>query len=266
MKKILILSLCSFQCVFGNLEHYFSYIKQLGQSVGNCHEGEIEVVLDPVEISRIQDIQEQRLLKKGFSEANAKEFTRIGVVSEDQYWIWLRDAVYFPDGVTGTYDRLLCKSKIAGGLFGVAVLPVLPSGQIVLILTHRHATRSWELELPRGGVEPGETSEEGAFRELKEETGFIASSLIYLGEMANDTGVLSSVVPVYLGKISSQGNSDFEESEAIAALISFTKEELKAGLIQGSLEVTLQGKKMRVPLRDAYLTFALLQAECRKLL
>ena len=117
-------------------------------------------------------MQEKRLLQKGYSEAEATEFSRIGVVREDQYWVWIRDAVYFPKGVPGTYDRLVWKNELNGGAPGVAVLPVLPSGKIVLNLNYRHATRSWELELPRGKREQGETLEEAALREVKEETGF----------------------------------------------------------------------------------------------
>jgi ADP-ribose pyrophosphatase len=239
---------------------------QLAQSNGNCQEGEIEVVVDPAEIAKIEKVQENRLLKKGFSKADALEFSRVGIVREDQYWIWLRDAVYFPNKIPGTYDRLLWKSELKNRFAGVAVLPVLPSGQIVLNLNYRHATRSWELELPRGGINAKETIEEAAMREVKEETGLVASSLVFLGEMAPDTGVLSSVTPVFMGKISAQEESQPEYSEAIAGIISFTKEELKEGFIKGFLEVSIQGKKRQVPMRDCFLTFALFQAELRKML
>lgn len=267
MKKLIALGFFCFSCIYGNqqLESYFSYIKQLNQSNGNYREGEIEIVTDPTEISQIQKIQENRLLKKGFSEEKAREFSRIGVVNEDQYWIWLRDAVYFPQGVPGTYDRLVWKNELQEKLAGVAVLPVLPSNRIVLILNYRHATRSWELELPRGRVDSKESLEAAAFRELKEETGLIASSMSFLGEMTPDTGVLSSVIPVFLGKISGQEASSIEYSEAIADVISFTKEELKKGLIKGFLEVTIQGAKKQIPIRDPFLTFALFQAESREL-
>lgn len=268
MKKFCVLGLLYFQCICANqpLEEYFYYLKELDQPNGNHREGEIEIVTDPAEISQIQEAQEKRLLNKGFSREKAAEFSRIGIVNEDQYWIWLRDAVYFPQKIPGTYDRLLWRSELKGKFPGVAVLPILPSGRIVLILNYRHATRSWELELPRGGMNPEETLEEGALRELKEETGLVASSMTFLGEIATDTGVHSSVIPVFIGKISAQEESNREYSEAIADVISFTKEELKEGLVRGFIEISIEGTKKQIPVRDAFLTFALLQAECRQLL
>ncbi len=268
MKNFLFLSMFCFQCIYGNQppEEYFSYLKYLGQSNGNYRDGEIEIVTDPAEISQIQKIQEKRLLEKGFSADKAAEFSRIGIVNEDQYWIWLRDAVYFPQRVPGTYDRLLWRGELKTKFIGVAILPVLPSGKIALILNYRHATRSWELEIPRGQRELKETLEEAAFRELKEESGLVASSVVFLGEMATDTGVLSSVVPVFIGQISVQEQANPEYSEAIAGVISFTKDELKEGLARGFLEVSIQGIKKQIPVRDGFLTFALFQAEYRKLL
>lgn len=268
MKKLFILVLLSFQCAYGNesLEKYFSYLNQLDCPNGNYRDGEIEIAIDPTEIARIQKVQENRLLKKGFSSADAAEYSRIGIISEDQYWIWLRDAVFFPNGVPGTYDRLLWKYELTYKLAGIAVLPMLPSGQLGLVLNYRHATRSWELELPRGARNPQETIEEAAFRNTKEETGCTVSSITFLGEIALDSGVLSSIRPVFIAKIDSQGNADIEYSEAIAGVLFFTKEELKEGLVKGFLEITVEGKKKQVFLRDAFLTFALFQAECRKLL
>ena len=268
MKKLLSLSLFYLQCIYGNqsLEDYFSYVKQLAQSSGNYQEGEIEIVMDPVEILKIQKIQENHLLQKGFSKEEARAFSQVGLLCEDQYLICLRDAVYFPQKIPGTYDRIIWKNELKEGLSGIAVLPVLSSGRIALIVNYRHATRSWELELPRGGVELQETAKEAALRELKEETGLVASSLHFLGQVAPDNGLLSSIMPIFLAKISHQEEFQTEYREAIAQVISFTKDELKNGLIQGFLEVSMEGKKKYIPLRDLFLTFALLQAELRKLL
>jgi ADP-ribose pyrophosphatase len=265
MKKLFFLALFSSLSLCASLDQYFSYLQQLKQPNGDFREGEIEIIIDPAQITHVQKLQENRLLKKGFSTADAAEFSRVGVVNEDQYWIWLRDAVYFPKGVAGTYDRLLWKNTLGGKRAGIAILPVLSSGEVILVLNYRHATRSWELELPRGILEPGETQEEGAQRELKEETGLVASCLNFLGEVATDTGVHSSVVPVFLGQIAVEETSNPEYSEAIAGMVRFTKKELHEGLTRGFLEVSVNGKKKPVPLRDAFLTFALLQAQVRGL-
>ena len=101
MKKLLSLSLFYLQCIYGNqsLEDYFSYVKQLAQSSGNYQEGEIEIVMDPVEILKIQKIQENHLLQKGFSKEEARAFSQVGLLCEDQYLICLRDAVYFPQKI-----------------------------------------------------------------------------------------------------------------------------------------------------------------------
>src|SRR5579862_9746591 len=114
MKRIFVLGLFCIQslCADTSLDRYFSCMQQLAQPNGNFREGEIEVIINSEEISQVQKIQENRLLKKGFSATDAAEFSRIGIVNEDQYWIWLRDAVYFPKGVPGTYDRLLWKSEL----------------------------------------------------------------------------------------------------------------------------------------------------------
>jgi ADP-ribose pyrophosphatase len=269
MKRcFVIFALVLTQVLFANQEtlareHYFSYLRQLSQSEGNFQKGEIQIVLDAKEIAKVEALQKNRLQQKGLSQAEAEQFSRTGVVCEDQYLMLIRDAVYFPKGIPGTYDRIIWKTALEGSYTGVAVMPVLANGRIVLNLNYRHATRSWELELPRGGILTNETKEAAALREVKEETGCIASAVTYLGEMAPDTGILSAIIPVFMGKVKQQETSSPEYSEAIGDVIAFTKDELKKGILQGFLEVSLHGEKKCVPLRDPFLTFALFQAELR---
>ena len=59
----------------------------------------------------------------------------------------------------------------------VAVLPVLPNGDLVLVRQYRHAVGRMLLEVPAGTREPGEPPEETARRELAEETGYRAGRL-----------------------------------------------------------------------------------------
>ena len=61
------------------------------------------------------------------------------------------------------------------------VVPVLDDDRLVFIWNYRHPIQGWELELPAGLVDDGESPEAGARRELKEETGYSARSWKLLG-------------------------------------------------------------------------------------
>ena len=237
------------------LDLYKKYPKILGPT-GSFQQGEIEVVLDLPKIVQIQEESYQRLLKKGISPQDAKTWTTIGIIAEDEYWIWIRDAVIFPSRSGGTYDRLLWKSSFEGHP-GVAILAVLPNKKIVLNLNFRHATRSWELELPRERRLKSETSEAAALRGLHEETGYVMSKATYLGEMAVDSGVLNSLVPIFSGFVNERELQDADYSEAIEDILSFDIEQIKAGYLSGYIEVIVKGKTVKAFCRDPFLSFAL---------
>lgn len=137
-------------------------------------------------------------------------------------------------------------------------------GKIVLNRNFRHATRSWEYELPRGARNANETTEEAAIREVKEETGMVIQDLQLLGNIAPDSGVLNTVEPVFLAKVTHQGKSEREDSEAIAEIEAFSVAELKKGFMDGYLIATIDNQKHRIPLRDPFLAYALLLAEIKQ--
>lgn len=63
----------------------------------------------------------------------------------------------------------------------VNVIPVTPAREVVFVRQWRHGIQEISLEIPGGVVEKGDTLEEAARRELIEETGYEAESLICLG-------------------------------------------------------------------------------------
>jgi len=66
--------------------------------------------------------------------------------------------------------------------------------------------------------------------------------------------------------VSDQIESNQASSEAILGLISLSKQEIKEAFVRGFIEIKMNGEIKRVPFRDSFLAFALLQAEARGLL
>jgi ADP-ribose pyrophosphatase len=247
----LFVSPCYAQSEDTHIADYLQLLSQYPQTlgpIGNASQQEIEIVQDPSLIQQIEKTTGRR----------------IGILHKDTYWLLLNDPVKFPNGKTGTYGRILwCKSL--QGIAGVAVMPILPNGKIVLNRNYRHATRSWEYELPRGVVNPNESPTEAAHRETQEETGMTLKELHLLGYMAPDTGLTNTVVPLFMATVKEQAQPQPEDSEAIAAVEAFTLQELKQGFLQGYLTITLNNQIHHIPLRDPFLTFALFQMENHQL-
>lgn len=250
------------------LEPYIQLIKnkpEIFGPLGKWQQGEIEIVLDVDKIKKAEHQARLRLIAKGFSESEASSWSRVGIVAEDNYWMWIRDAVTFPSGVNGTYDRLLWKSGLDGPT-GAFAFPVLATKKIVVNVNYRHATRSWEIELPRGQRNPGESPERSATRELKEETGYMPSKSILLGTIAPDSGTVATQAPIFYMEVSHSGGASRDYSEAIAQNPSFSKEELKQGFSRGYIEILIKGALVKVNCRDASLAYAILIAEEKGLL
>jgi ADP-ribose pyrophosphatase len=72
----------------------------------------------------------------------------------------------------------------------VVVVPVLDDGRLVLERIYRHPYRSFLLEFPAGGIEPGEDPIDCAKRELGEETGYRAARAATLGVFEAMPGLL----------------------------------------------------------------------------
>lgn len=98
-------------------------------------------------------------------------------------WIRVReDAVLRPDGSPGVYGVVEVRSP------AVFVVPVTAAEEVVLIEVDRYAIGGLSLEVPAGGTDGDETLA-AAGRELREETGLAAESLVDLGPVYSLNGV-----------------------------------------------------------------------------
>ncbi len=229
---------------------------------GSHEKGEIEIAFSPYEIEEIEEITMERLLKKDVPLPLAKAWSKVGIIAEDQHFYWIRDGVIFPSGAKGTYDRIVWKSGIDGAP-GIAILPYLPDRKIIVNVNYRHATRSWEIELPRGARNEDETLRTAAARELKEETGYQLDDTLLLGTLAVDSGILSSLIPIFACKAHERGESDQDFSEAIHKNLILSMNEIEEALLQGFLNTTIDDKTVRAYVRDPFLAYALLHMKLR---
>ena len=115
--------------------------------------GGIEILTDPGDIALARAAARTMAQPQELDVSD----TRAGLLAMDPYMTVVRDAVRFPDGSLGLYNRIVETSP-------VAVLPLLDNLP-VLIRVFRHGLRDWSL-VSRGGTEAGEWPEAAARREV----------------------------------------------------------------------------------------------------
>ncbi len=96
----------------------------------------------------------------------------------------------------------------------VVILPIV-HGEVILERQYRPAIDEWILELPAGTLESGETPEACARRELLEETGYFADTLVHLGSFYASPGYSDELLHAFLAENPVYRGRAPEEYEAI---------------------------------------------------
>lgn len=181
------------------------------------------VLLDEVDIKQAEANMAQWLKAQGLP----VEWAQVGIAFQDQYGMILRDAVRFPNGLLGTYIRM-----VNDGTPGVIVMPIYQR-HILLIRHFRHATRTWHLEIPRGFGKQGFSSEENARREIEEEISANISLLVLLGKIYPDAGASAEYNNFFYAEIESYG--EVETNEAITELLPVSIAEFEQMILKNEI-------------------------------
>ena len=116
--------------------------------------------------------------------------------------------VYFDDVADGhghrVPDFLAVEPRIVDpdGVTGIAILPVR-DGAVGLMRMFRHPYGGHAWEIPMGFIDAGESPEQAAVRELREETGLVAASesVVPLGMMSPVPSIVRARIRLYFAKV-----------------------------------------------------------------
>lgn len=95
------------------------------------------------------------------------------------------------------------------------IVPVFGDGTIALVRQYRHAADSYQLELPAGCIEPGETFQQAAARELEEEIGYVAGKIEKLTEFYVSPGFLTEKMHVFLATNLTKTTQSLDDDEIV---------------------------------------------------
>lgn len=98
---------------------------------------------------------------------------------------------------------------------GVGVVAIDNDNKIYLVRQYRNPFEDFILEIPAGKAEPGESAQETAKRELREETGYSAENMMYLGNILVSPGFCNEKVHIFLAQGLTKGQCDFDDDEYV---------------------------------------------------
>lgn len=118
----------------------------------------------------------------------------------------------FSNGQVRDYERLL------GSHAAVIIVPIIdgPNGkEVVLVREYGAGLDRYELALPKGKVDKGETFEQAANRELQEEAGFAAAKLTKLKCMSQSPSYMQHKTQIVLAEQLTPRSLEGDEPEAM---------------------------------------------------
>jgi len=158
---------------------------------------------------------------------------RSEIISEHKIFRLRRDALV-PPGASESFDFHVIECGD-----WVNVIPTTDDGRIVMVDQYRAGVERRGIEIPGGLIDPGETPEAAAHRELREETGHSCEELISLGSIAPNPAMQSNLCHCFWARGCKQAfDLDLDDAEDITVQL-VSEDEVMKQLADGTIEHAL---------------------------
>jgi ADP-ribose pyrophosphatase len=127
------------------------------------------------------------------------------------------DTVEFPDGSVGELEMV--RHPGASAVLPFLSEPRSEDPQILLIKQYRYAADAFVLEVPAGRLEPGESPEDCAHRELQEETGCTAERVVRLTTVYTTPGFTDEKIHLFMATGLTRGEANREADEFVENVV-----------------------------------------------
>jgi ADP-ribose pyrophosphatase len=115
-------------------------------------------------------------------------------------------------------DKKYSKREIVEHSGAAAVVPLTIDGHVILVKQFRKPVEEIIYEIPAGRLEPKESAERCALRELAEETGYTVGSLEKLASFYTSPGFSDEIIHIYLASDLTEGNAQPDEDEYLEVI------------------------------------------------
>lgn len=136
--------------------------------------------------------------------------------------------VEFPDGEVR-------RREVVRHVGAVGVVPITDDGEVLLLRQYRQPVGGFILEIPAGIPEEGESPEECARRELREETGAETTFLRKLGEFYTTPGYSDELFHLFFARVKVEGRLELDADEFLE-VVPLPVAEAEALLDQNQIE------------------------------
>jgi ADP-ribose pyrophosphatase len=124
----------------------------------------------------------------------------------------------------------------------INIIPVTKDNQVVMVKQYRHGSREVTLEIPGGLVDPGDTPETAACRELLEETGYEAEQWVKIGAANPNPAIFNNCCHTFLArnikKVKKPNLDQGEDIEVVLLPLSEIPKRIQKGDIDHAIVIT----------------------------